>query len=134
MSFTYDEKLVSNLHKDAYGSRPSAWYMQCWNEAAPSKKQSIWDGLILELEAENAREEEQKLACLVQFKEVIAKVTNCGAGDRVTALRWLTQDENFEHGQAVESWVWSQGILHTGMGSDLVKELCSMYGIFHVTY
>lgn len=46
-----------------------------------------------------------------------------GAGDRATALRWLTQDEKFYHSQDVEHWVWNQGVLFTDYGRELVKEL-----------
>ena len=46
-----------------------------------------------------------------------------GAGDEETAIRWLTQDEEFYHSQDVEHWVYNQGILFTDYGRELVKQL-----------
>jgi hypothetical protein len=46
-----------------------------------------------------------------------------GAGDEETALRWLTQDQEFYHEQDVEHWVYTQGILFTDYGRELVAQL-----------
>ena len=49
-----------------------------------------------------------------------------GAGNRITALRWMTSTETFYLEQDVEHWVWNQGILFTDYGRELVKELCTI--------
>ena len=49
-----------------------------------------------------------------------------GAGDRLTALRWITGQEKFYHGQDVEGFVWEQGILFTDYGKKLAKELLTI--------
>ena len=43
--YTFDEQTLSDLHKDARGSRPrSDWFWDAWNQADNDGKQAIWDG------------------------------------------------------------------------------------------
>ena len=58
-----------------------------------------------------------------EFKTLVQKTIDLGAGDEETALRWLTTDEKFYHSQDVESWVWNHNILFTDYGKELVKKL-----------
>ena len=69
------------------------------------------------------RAEEKSIA---DFKTLIQDTIDLGAGDEETALRWLTQDEKFYHGQDVEGWVWDKGILFSDYGRALVKKLGSL--------
>lgn len=74
----------------------------------------------------NRREEEEartEAYLLAKFEEEVQTHIDNGAGDRQTALRWMTQNETFYHSQDVEHWVWKQGILFTDEGRELVKEL-----------
>ena len=132
MSFTFDDALVSDLHKDARGFRPHSDYMQDWKEASSAEKQKIWDGLLRELQDSLDYEEQEKARCVDKFEMLISQTIGYGAADRETALRWLTSSENFGYDQVVEGWVWEQGILFTETGRLLVKELCNMYGIAHI--
>jgi len=70
-----------------------------------------------------AEEAEQEARALAQFKAMVAETVRNGAGNEETALRWLTAEDTFYHGQCVESWVWDQGILFTDYGRELVKKL-----------
>lgn len=70
-----------------------------------------------------AEEEAAKERSLAEFQSQITKVIDAGAGDRTTALRWMTSTETFYSSQDVEYWVWNQGILFTDYGRELVKEL-----------
>ena len=46
MTYTFDENIVSNLHKDAFGFRPSrSWYWD-WNGYSDDEKQKEWDFLL----------------------------------------------------------------------------------------
>jgi len=69
------------------------------------------------------REQKDARRAVEEFEHQIAKIICYGAGDRTTALRWMTRDEKFWHSQDVEHWVWTQGILFTDEGQALVKEL-----------
>ena len=49
-----------------------------------------------------------------------------GAGDRETALRWLTSEETFYNRQCVEHWVFDRGFLFTSHGKAVVEELMNI--------
>jgi hypothetical protein len=57
-TYTYDDQTVSDLHKDAYGTRPGVTFMRLWKGLSPDDKQGLWDAMCIELEAEMAREKE----------------------------------------------------------------------------
>ena len=109
--YDFDEQTLSDLHKDARGFRPrSELFWATWATQDADGKQAIWDGLIRELDQ-------------VQAKSQITAVIAAGAGNRITALRWITSTETFYHRQCVEGWVYGQGILFTDYGRELVEEL-----------
>lgn len=44
--FTFDEMIVSDIHKEAYDLRPNeSWWIK-WNKSSDSEKQKIWNSLI----------------------------------------------------------------------------------------
>ena len=48
----YDQNLVSDLHKEAYGFRPSEAFWLRWKQASEATRQEIWDDLLVQLERE----------------------------------------------------------------------------------
>ena len=76
-------------------------------------------------QAQTAIDEERAMAdkAVEDFQALVQQTIDMGAGDEVTALRWLTQDEEFYTGQCVEHWVYKQGILFTSYGKALVTQL-----------
>jgi hypothetical protein len=124
MTYTYDADLVSDLHKDCYGFRPSVYYMAEWEEESPAGKQAIWDGLLIDLDRAINREKLETTRSVEIFESMIANSILLGAADRDTAIRWLTQAEDFKHSQDVEQFVWSHGILFTHLGREIVKKVC----------
>lgn len=123
MTYTFDENLVSDLHKDARGFRPTEAFWNAWNFQDDEGKQTAWNTLLLDLEDTIERERLQTAEALAEFDRAIALTISYGAGDRATALRWMTQNEMFFHQQDIEHWVWDRGILFTDEGRALVKEL-----------
>ena len=124
MNYTFDEQILSDLHKDARGFRPRGeFFWASWNESDNDGKQAIWDNLISELDVVNREDALREAEALEDFKARITDVIGLGAGDRETALRWRPDRETFFHSQSVEAWVWEQGILFTDYGRKLVKEL-----------
>ena len=121
--FTFDEQTISDLHKDARGFRPHAAFIEGWNSSDDENKQAIWDGLLRELAQTQAEEARIEAECLAAFEEEAQDCIELGAGDRQTALRWMTSEETFHHSQDVEGWVFRRGILFTDFGRELVKEL-----------
>ncbi|CAB4140867.1 hypothetical protein UFOVP395_202 [uncultured Caudovirales phage] len=53
MTHTFDESLVSDLHKDAYGFRPDSQYWSKWSSMTATEKQAEFDRLM-----QAAREED----------------------------------------------------------------------------
>jgi len=123
--YTFDYDLFSDLHKDVYGFRPR--YHEFYDESTTDdERQRIWDRTCIALELEIEREAQAKIEAEAEFKAMVQKTIELGAGDEETALRWLVQDEEFYSGQCVEHWVWDKGILFTDYGRQLVERLLSM--------
>lgn len=118
--YTYSEELFSDFHKDAYGFRPRGHEFY---SATPERKQEIWDATAGAFTRAQAEEAELEAQSLIDFEKEVQSCIELGAGDRQTALRWMTQNEVFYHIQDVEHWVWKKGILFNYEGRKLVEEL-----------
>lgn len=53
MNYTFDERSVSDLHKDAFGFRPGEYWWREWQAASMDEKQQLWDDLIAALDNAN---------------------------------------------------------------------------------
>jgi len=115
--------IISDLHKDARGFRPTEDWMIMFENQSEEMQQEIFDGLVEELEEANDEEARLEALALEQFNQLLAKCMSYGAQRREDALRWMIQDTKFYNEQCVEHWVWNQGILFTDEGRALVKEL-----------
>jgi hypothetical protein len=114
---------ISDGHKDAYGFRPRGENYYEWStEALTEEADRISEAVTRAIEAE---EVEQNRA-VEAFEQAIQNTIEMGAGNRATALRWLTDAETFYSHQCVESFVWSQGIMFTDYGRALVTELANI--------
>ena len=89
MDYTYDVDTVSDLHKDAYGFRPSELFWEEWIGSTDAERQAIWDSLerALEVSMEIERENEQR--AIDRFEALVRVNIDAGAEDRETALRWI---------------------------------------------
>jgi len=89
MDYTFDNDTVSDLHKDAYGFRPSELFWEEWIGATDAERQAIWDSLerALEVSMEIERENEQR--AIDRFEALVRVNIDAGAEDRETALRWI---------------------------------------------
>ena len=126
-AYTYDEYIFSDFHKDAYGFRPRL--DEEFYTATPARKQEIWDSVGRAFANRQEEEAEEEARALREFEAEIASVIEAGAGDRTTALRWMTEGDTFYGRQDVEYWVFNQGILFTKEGRELVGELMSIVTI-----
>ena len=96
--YTFDEQTLSDLHKDARGSRPrSDLFWDAWKEADNDGKQAIWDGLIKEMEDRQSEELAAECLALANFEARIAEYVTLGASDRETAIRWILQAEGLDN-------------------------------------
>ena len=89
--YTFDEAIISDLHKDARGYHPRSTWWEIWSAAPDAEKQEIWDSLLDELEWESAREREEAERAVKNFESRIELLISTGARDRDTAIRWLVE-------------------------------------------
>ena len=127
--YTYTTELFSDLHKDVYGYRPRGAAMEEWNSRTPRQKNELYNALCDELEVVTQDEKRQADRNLFEFTGLIMDMIELGAKDRETALRWMTQEEEFHSEQCVSHWVWARGILFTDYGKQLVKDLLEIVEI-----
>ena len=125
-AYTYDENIFSDYHKDAYGFRPRNHEFY---DATPDRKQEIWDSVGRAWDIRQEEEAEEEARALREFEAVISSIIEAGAGDRITALQWMTYEDIFYSRQDVAHWVFKQGILFTDEGRALVEELMSIVTI-----
>lgn len=91
MSYTFDEYTVSDLHKDAFGFRPSQCWWDSWTTMTDDEKQSEWDSLIESMEASCVEEASREQRAVAIFENTVSAVLASGAKDRATAHRWLME-------------------------------------------
>lgn len=94
MVYTFDADTVSDLHKDAYGFRPSELFWEEWLSASDAQKQKIWDSLERALQVTIAEEKEREAVAKERFEALVAKTIQSGARDREQALRWIMDASN----------------------------------------
>ena len=88
--YTFDANIVSDLHKDAYGMRPTCGFWNTWNDGSDDQRQEIWDGLIKALEREM---DEQASAYAAHALKVEARIAITlelvASATRADAVRYL---------------------------------------------
>lgn len=89
--YTFDESIVSDLHKDAFGFRPREYFWEEWNNSSDASKQIIWDDLLDSLERANEWARAEEAAAVKQFEDRIELLMNMGASSRETAIRWIIE-------------------------------------------
>ena len=89
--YTFDENIVSDLHKEAYGTRPTSLWWQCWNEATDDEKQVEWNNLLEVHAVTMDRAAQEEIAAINAFEIEIANALDVGARSREDAVRWIVQ-------------------------------------------
>ena len=88
VTYTFDKSMVSDLHKDAYGYRPSNLWWSAWNGMSDADKQVTWDALIAEMEAETSREQRMAELAHERWTAHLAQLRSDNGISYGTALRW----------------------------------------------
>jgi hypothetical protein len=122
----FDYDTFSDLHKDVHGFRPSAIFMKNVKRFSDQERDDLWEALCIQLEENTKAEKTQEEADVAKFEARVLDVIDLGAGDRETALQWITSQETFYHIQDVEHFVWEQGVLFTDYGKQLVEEIAEI--------
>jgi len=105
---TFDEDSVSDLHKDAFGFRPSEIWWADWGSMNDVGKQEEWDNLLVWLDRENAREAAYQKDMITKFEASVENVITSGAPDRKTAIRWLVKASDCN--DDMEYFAWKNGL------------------------
>ena len=88
--YSFDENVVSDLYKDAYGSRPREGFWDNWDNASADQKQAIWDDLLEAADAENEREELMRQEAIVDLENRIRFMQSTIVGaTREDCIRYL---------------------------------------------
>jgi len=123
MTYTYDENVLSDLHKDARGFRPrSEDFWGRWAECDDDGKEAIWNGLLEELDRTMAYEAKETAKAVADYEKEIKEVIALGAGTRKRALLWMLDSDEADKMPAcdfdVENWMFKRGLL----GEHKIKE------------
>lgn len=105
--FTFDEDIVSDLHKDGLGFRPSqSWWYQ-WRDYTDAEKQAEWDRLLVALEQANQEEAAREVRAIAAFEDRVTNLMH-GGTNRARVIAWLMDAEDV--GGDVEFFEYKQGI------------------------
>jgi hypothetical protein len=96
MSYTFDETIVSDLHKDARGFRPSEYFWEEWTQCGDDTRQAMWDSLCRELEDMMAAERQAEASAALALTARLEKMYELGATSEVQALKWIIEAEEFD--------------------------------------
>jgi hypothetical protein len=89
MNFTFDLDIISDLHKDARGYRPTQDFWTLLAVSNSEQKQIIWDDLLVELRVTMAEEAARENEAVADFENKIKEKLAEGVTDRVTAIKLI---------------------------------------------
>ena len=123
--FTFDENIVSDLHKDAYGFRPRETFWNIWDQKSDAEKQAEWDSLLRALELEMEREEAAKAAAEDAWHRMVTEAMKATGGSEEDVIRWLWDAECIDdpNSQDIEMFAWELGVIHTDTGREVIRTL-----------
>ena len=115
MAYTFSNELISDLHKDARGFRPTEAFWNDWNFQDDEGKQTVWNILIDELKESMAAQKKAEEQALIEFRAEIRQVMDLVSCKWHDALRHLMVAEGHEvgyntHGQDFDYFLWGRGL------------------------
>ena len=117
----YDlEMYIYDLHNAAYGVKGRHYDFA---SMSMDDLRKLADRVADAVEVAEAEEAHAAEVAIADFEATVGEFIEAGAGDRETALRWMTMEETFYVKQDVESWVYGHGFLFTSHGKAVVEEL-----------
>lgn len=115
MTYTFDENIISDLHKDAFGFRPTEAWWRSWEYQDDDGKQSVWDYLIYEMNRSMAAQKKAEAEALDEFRAEIRNVMDLVSCTWYDAIRHLMVAEGHEVGyntyeQDFDYFLWDRGL------------------------
>ena len=110
--YTYSDDIISDLHKDARGFRPSVAWMHAWETSTDEEKQGIWDSLCEEMEQSMKQQQADEAAALVEFRKVVRKTMDFCGTTWNKAVEYLcdADGDDADCEQGFDYFLWKQGI------------------------
>lgn len=110
--YTYSDDIISDLHKDARGFRPSVAWMHGWETSTDDEKQGIWDSLCEEMEQSMKQQQADEAAALVEFRKVVRKTMDFCGTTWNKAVEYLcdADGDDADCEQGFDYFLWKQGI------------------------
>lgn len=94
--YTFDSNIVSDLHKDARGFRPSEYFWEEWDQCGDDNRQAMWDSLCRELEETMAEDARREAEALENFRAQIKAMKKLGAETTRQAIKWIFHAEKMD--------------------------------------
>ena len=112
MSYTYSDDIISDLHKDARGFRPSEYFWEEWTQSPAEAKQKIWDMLCKEMEDGERQRVIDEAAALVKFRKQVAETMKFCDCNWKKAVEFFAdaEDNDVTCDQDFDYFLWKQGI------------------------
>ena len=110
--YTFDDNIISDLHKDARGFRPCEYFWEEWTQSPDDAKQQIWDNLVDEMNRAMEQQKKDEAAALVAFRKVVAAQMKFCDITWTKALEYLAdaEDMSIDCEQDFDYFLWGQGI------------------------
>ena len=108
MTYTFADELISDLHKDAHGMRPTSSFMDAWMFDSDEGKQATWDYLVMVMKESMEQEKNAEAQALLVFKDKLRSImADCGYNWK-QALRSWTDEVGAYHG--LHFFLYDQGL------------------------
>lgn len=110
--YTFDDNIVSDLHKDARGFRPDEYFWEEWTQMPDPIKQKIWDKLCVEMEESMAQQKKDEAKALEKFRKIVAAQMELCNVNWTRAVEFLAdaEDITLDNDQDFDYFLWNQGI------------------------
>tara|TARA_R110000868_G_scaffold150371_1_gene373528 strand:- start:582 stop:962 length:381 start_codon:yes stop_codon:yes gene_type:complete len=108
MTYTFADELISDLHKDAHGFRPSASFMDAWRFDSDEGKQATWDYLVEVMKESQAQDIAAEEKALLLFKDKLRSVMGDLGYTWKQALRSLSREAKMA--DDLPYFLWCQGL------------------------
>lgn len=117
--------LYSDFHKDAYGFRPRTINVYA---LTTEELEADFDRFEATCKINRHEEEMAEMEADIAFRALITNTIAIGAGDEVTALRWIAEGAVEQYGYDYEHFLWNQGIAYSAYGKELAKRFAPIWG------
>ena len=110
MTYTFDETIISDLHKDAYGFRPREGFWNMWAAFNDDQKQVEWDRLISVMDESMEQQRLEEENALKEFRKTLRKVMDTMNCSWNRAVEVLAEAEGDNLSYDFDYFMWKQGL------------------------